>query len=127
TTRFLKFRHTTIYDVINYYRCHHDVSYLDRYNAGRPPALDSTQIKQLDQIIKQNRSGTAAELLSHTNFNTTERTIQSYRLSLGYRPRKSVFEVKTSNKNEQNRYQFAAQHYLANIKKNFLKMNVMWG
>ncbi|CAF3993398.1 unnamed protein product [Rotaria sordida] len=60
---------------------------IQKYNAGRPPALDSAQIKQLDQTIQQNRSATAAELLSLTNFNTTERTIQRYRLFLGYRPR----------------------------------------
>ncbi|CAF1514980.1 unnamed protein product, partial [Rotaria sordida] len=59
---------------------------IQKYNAGRPPALDSAQIKQLDQTIQQNRSATAAELLSLTNFNTTERTIQRYRLFLGYRP-----------------------------------------
>ncbi len=89
----------------------------NRYNAGRPPALDSAQIKQLNQTIQQNRSATAAELLSFTSFNTTERTIQRYRLSLGYRPRKSVIKVKTNNTNEQNRYQFAALHHLANIRK----------
>ncbi|CAF4219231.1 unnamed protein product [Rotaria sordida] len=63
---------------------------IQKYNAGRPPALDSAQIKQLDQTIQQNRSATAAELLSLTNFNTTERTIQRYRLFLGYRPREST-------------------------------------
>ncbi|CAF4452259.1 unnamed protein product [Rotaria sp. Silwood2] len=90
---------------------------VDRYNAGHPPALDSAQIKQLDQTIQQNRSATAAELLSLRNFNTTERTIQRYRLSLGYRPCNSVIKVKTNNTNEQNRYQFAALHHLVNIRK----------
>ncbi|CAF4098988.1 unnamed protein product, partial [Rotaria sp. Silwood1] len=66
----------TIYNVINYYHRHNDVNYIDRYNAGRPPALNSKQIKQLDRTIQQNRSATAAELLSLTHFNTTERTIQ---------------------------------------------------
>jgi transposase len=71
TARFLKCIRATIYDVIDYYRRHNDVNYSDRFNAGRPPALDSTQIKQLDQTIQQNRSATAAELLSLTHFNTT--------------------------------------------------------
>jgi hypothetical protein len=105
------------YRIINYYRRHNDVNYTDRFNAGRPLALDSIQIKQLDQTIQQNRSATAAELLSLTHFNTTERTIRNYRLSLGYRPRKSVVKVKSNNLNEQKRYQFAAVHHLANIKK----------
>ncbi|CAF1066025.1 unnamed protein product [Rotaria sordida] len=107
---------TTIYHVINYYRRHNDVNYTDRYNAGRPPALDSTQIKQLDRTIQQNRSATTAELLSLTHFNTTERTIRNYRLSLGYRPRKSVITVKSTNINEQKRYQFAALHHRTHIK-----------
>ncbi|CAF4022951.1 unnamed protein product [Rotaria sordida] len=93
-----------------------EVSFSDRYNAGRPPALDSTQIKQLDRTIQQNRSATAAELLSLTHFNTTERTIRNYRLSLGYRPRKSVITVKSTNINEQKRYQFAALHHRTHIK-----------
>ncbi len=32
-------------DVIDYYGRHNDVNYTDRYNAGRPPVLDSAQIK----------------------------------------------------------------------------------
>ncbi|CAF4228784.1 unnamed protein product, partial [Rotaria sordida] len=56
------------------------------HSPGRRPALDSTQIKQFDRIIHKNRLATAAELLSLTHFNTTEHTIQRYRLSLGYRP-----------------------------------------
>ncbi|CAF3295272.1 unnamed protein product [Rotaria sp. Silwood2] len=75
---------SAVYRVIDYYRRHNDVNYTDRYNAGRPPALNPTQIEQLDRIIQQNRSATAAELLSLTHFNTTERTIRRYRLALGY-------------------------------------------
>ncbi|CAF3958476.1 unnamed protein product [Rotaria sordida] len=104
----------TIYRVINYYCLHGDVNY--GHSPGRLPALDSTQIKQLDRIIQQNRSATAAELLSLTHFDTTERTIQRYRRSLGYRPRKSLIKVKSTNINEQKRYQFALLHYRGNIK-----------
>ena len=111
----------TIYGVIDYYRRHNDVNYTDRYNAGRPPALDSAQIQELDRTIQQNRSATAAELLSLTHFNTTERTIQRYRLSLGYRPRKSLVKVKSNNTNEESRYRFAAVHHIANIKKYFFE------
>ncbi len=85
--RSFKCRRATIYDVIDYYGRHNDVNYTDRYNAGRPPALDLTQIKQLDRTIQQSRSTTAAELLSLTHFNTTKYTIQHYHLSLGYCPR----------------------------------------
>ena len=53
--------------------------------------------------------------MSITNFNTTERTIQRYRLSLGYRPRKSVIKIKSNHINEQERYQFAVLHYRARI------------
>ncbi|CAF1515077.1 unnamed protein product [Rotaria sp. Silwood1] len=113
--RSFKGRRATIYDVIDYYGRHNDVNYTDRYNAGRPPALDSAQIKQLEQTIQQNRSATAAELLSLTDFNATERTIQHYRLFLAYRLRKSIIKVKTNNTNEQNRCQFTALHHLANI------------
>ena len=91
--------------------------YTDRYNAGRPRALDSAQTEQLDRVIRQNRSATDAELLSLTNFNTSERTIRRYRLSLGYRPRKSVIKVKSNKLDEQKRYQFAAMHCDADIKK----------
>ncbi|CAF1443286.1 unnamed protein product, partial [Rotaria sordida] len=59
---------------------------------------------------------TAAELLSLTNFNTTERTIQLYRRSLGYRPLKSLVKVKSNNINEEKRYQFAALHHHTNMK-----------
>ena len=108
---------STVYDVIDYYRRHNDVNYTDRYNAGRPRALDSIETEQLDRTIQQNRSATGAELLSLTNFNTSERTIRRYRLSLGYRPRKSVIKVKSNKLDEQKRYQFAAMHYGTNIKK----------
>ncbi|CAF0993582.1 unnamed protein product [Rotaria sp. Silwood1] len=114
--RSFKCHFTTIYRVINYYRRHNDVNYTDRYNAGRPRALDSTQIKQLDQTIRQNRAATAAELLSLTQFKITERTIRNYRLSLGYRPRKSVVKVKSNNLDEQKRYEFAVTHQHANLK-----------
>ena len=106
-----------VYDVIDYYRRHNDVNYTDRYNAGRPRALDSIETEQLDRTIQQNRSATGVELLSLTNFNTSERTIRRYRLSLGYRPRKSVIKVKSNKLDEQKRYQFAAMHYGTNIKK----------
>jgi hypothetical protein len=43
------------------------------------------------------------------------RTIPRYRLSLGYRPRKSLVKVKNNNINEQKRYQFALLHYRARI------------
>ena len=108
---------STVYHVIGYYRRHNDVSYTDRYNAGRRLALDSTQIEQLDQTIRQNRSAIATELLSLANFNTSERTIRRYRLSLGYRPHKSVIKVKSNNLDEQKRYQLAAMHCGTNIKK----------
>ncbi|CAF4088563.1 unnamed protein product [Rotaria sordida] len=113
--RSFKCTHVTIYNVINYYHRHNDVNYTDRYNAGRPPALNSKQIKQLDRTIQRNLSTTAAELLSLTNFNTTERTIQLYHRSLGYRPRKSLVKVKSNNINEEKRYQFAAFHHHANM------------
>lgn len=108
---------SAVYGVINYYRRHNDVNYTDRYNAGRPPALDSTQIEQLDRTIQQNRSASAAKLLSLTHFNISESTIKRYRLSLGYRPRKAVIKVKSNNLNEQSRYQFAAAHQHADITK----------
>ncbi|CAF3871737.1 unnamed protein product [Rotaria sp. Silwood1] len=108
---------SAVYRVIDYYRRHNDVNYTDRYNAGRPPALNPTQIEQLDRIMQQNRSVTAAELLSLTHFNTTERTIRRYRFALGYRPRKSVIKVKINNSNEHRRYQFATAHHHADIKK----------
>ena len=108
---------TTIYRVIDYYRRHNDMNYTDRYNAGRPRALDAIQIEQLDQTIRQNRAATAAELLSLTHFNPTERTIRNYRLSLGYRPRKSIVKVKSNNLDEQKRYESAAAHPYADIKK----------
>jgi hypothetical protein len=87
------------------------------FGSGRPPALDPTRVKKLDQTIQRNRSATAAELLSYTQFNTTERTIQRYRLSLGYRSRKSVVKIKTNNMNEHNRLQFASLLHHADIKK----------
>ncbi|CAF2692452.1 unnamed protein product, partial [Rotaria sp. Silwood2] len=107
--RFLNCHISTIYRVINCYRCHHNVNY--GHDVGRLPAFGSKQIKQLDRAIQKYRSATAAELLSITNFNTTERAIQRYRLSLGYRPRKSIVKVKNNNINEQKRYQFALLHY----------------
>lgn len=113
--RSLKCNRRTIYRVIDYYRRHNDVNYTDRYNAGRPPALNLTQIEQLDQTIRQNRSATATELRSLTNFNISERTMRRYRLSLGYRPRKSVVKVKSKNLDEQKQYQFAVQHSDTNI------------
>ncbi|CAF4884930.1 unnamed protein product, partial [Rotaria sp. Silwood2] len=51
------------------------------------------------------------------NFNTSERTIRRYPLSLGYRPRKSVIKVKSNKLDEQKQYQFAAMHCDADIKK----------
>ena len=114
--RSLNCNRRTIYNVIDYYRRHNDANYTDRYNAGRSPALNLTQIEQLDQTIRQNRSATAAELRSLTNFNISERTIRRYRLSLGYRPRKSVVKVKSNNLDEQKRYQFAVKHCDTNIK-----------
>ena len=115
--RSVNYHFITIYCVIDYYRRHNDVNYTDRYNAGRPRVLDSTQIKNLDQTIRQNPAATATELLSLTQFNTRERTIQNYRLSLGYRPRKSIVKVKSNNLDEQERYGFAAAHQHTNIKK----------
>ncbi|CAF1178126.1 unnamed protein product [Rotaria sp. Silwood1] len=112
--RFLNYHARTICRIINYYRRHHHVNY--EHDVGRLSALDSTQIKQLDRTIQNHRSATAAELLSLTNFNTTECTIQRYRLSLGYRPRKSIIKVKSNNINEQKLYEFATLHYRANIK-----------
>ena len=85
--------------MIDYYRRHNDVNYTDRYNAGRSRALDSTQIKQLDQTIRQNPAATAAELLSLTHFNTTEITRRNYRLSFGYCPRKSIAHQHTNINN----------------------------
>ena len=114
--RSFKCTRATIYHVINYYRRYNDVNYTNRYNAGRPPAFDSTQIEQPDRTIQQNRSVTAAELLSITHFNTTERTIQRYCRSLGYFPRKSSVIVRSDNISEQKRYEFAELHHRADIK-----------
>ena len=113
--RFLNCHISTVYRVVNYYRCHRNVNY--GHDVGRSPALDSKQIKQLDRAIQKNRSATAAELLSITNLNTTERTIQRYRRSLGYHPRKSIIKIKTNNISEQKRYQFARLHHRAHIQK----------
>ena len=44
------------------------------------------------------------------------RTIRNYRLSLGYRPRKSIVKVKSNNLDEQKRYGFAAAHQHTDIK-----------
>ncbi len=87
------------------------------FRSGRPSTLGSAQVKKLDQNIQQNRSATAAKLLSHTQFNTTERKIQRYRRSIGYPPRKSVIKVKTNKMNEQHRFQFVSLHHRADIKK----------
>ena len=108
---------STIYRVIDYDCCHNIVNYSDRYNAGRPPAFSSTQTEKLNRFIRQNWSATGAELLSLTNFKTSERTIWRYSLSLGYRPRKSFIKVKTNKLDEQKRYQFAAIHCDADMKK----------
>jgi hypothetical protein len=96
--RFLNCHISRIYRVINYYRCPHNVNY--GHDVGRPPALDSKQIKQLDRAMQKN---------------DRLRTIPRYRLSLGYRPRKSLVKVKNNNINEQKRYQFALLHYRARI------------
>jgi hypothetical protein len=81
------------------------------FGSGRPPPLDPTQVKKLDQTIERNRSATAAELLSYTQFNTTNRTIQRYR------PRKSVVKIKTNKMYEHNRFQFASLYHRGDIKK----------
>ena len=122
TARFLKCHISTVYRIINQYRCYGNVNY--GYGSGRLPALDPAQVKKLDKTIQRNRSAAAAELLSITQFNTSERTIQRYRRSLDYRARKSVVKVKTNKMNEQNRFEFASLHHRANLKKIFLKMNV---
>ncbi|CAF1125788.1 unnamed protein product [Rotaria sordida] len=111
------YKSSDLYSVAQIQFCIKKLCSVDRYTAGCSPVLDSTQIKQLDLTIQQNRSATAAELLSLTHSNTTERTIQRYRLFLGNCPRKSLVKVKSNNRNEQKRYQFAAAHYLVNIKK----------
>jgi hypothetical protein len=49
--RFLHCHISTIYRVINYYCYHRDVNY--GHDVGRPPALDSKQIKQLDRAIQK--------------------------------------------------------------------------
>ena len=108
TARFLKCHISTVYRIINQYRCYGNVNY--GYGSGRLPALDPAQVKKLDKTIQRNRSATAAELLSITQFNTSERTIQRYR------PRKSVVKVKTNKMNEQNRFEFASLHHRANLK-----------
>jgi transposase len=116
---FLNCHISTVYRIIDHYRHHGNVRI--GHKSGRPPALNSIQMKQLDQIIQQNRSATAAELLSLTHFDTTERTIQRYRLLLGYRPRKSVIQITSNNIDRQQRYRFAALHQHANIKKYIFK------
>ena len=68
------------------------------------------KLKNLIELYDKSRSATGAELLSLTNFNTFERTIRRYRLSLGYRPRKSIIKVKSNKLDEQKRYQFATMH-----------------
>ena len=78
---------------MNHYQCHGNVNY--GYGSGRLTTLEPAQVKSLDQTIRQHRSATVAELLSTTRFNTTERTIQLYRHSIGYRTRKSVVKVET--------------------------------
>ncbi len=50
--RFLNCHISRIYRVINYYRCPHNVNY--GHDVGRPPALNSKQIKQLDRAIQKN-------------------------------------------------------------------------
>ncbi|CAF5152708.1 unnamed protein product, partial [Rotaria sp. Silwood1] len=112
---FLNCHINTIYRIINHYRCHRNVDH--KFRSGRPPALSPAQVKKLDKTIQRNRPATAAELLSITQFNTTERTIQRYRLSLGYRPRKSVIKVKINKMNEHNRFEFASLHHRTDIKK----------
>ncbi|CAF4138915.1 unnamed protein product [Rotaria sp. Silwood2] len=76
--------------------------------------------------MQNKRSVTAAELQSLTNVNTTERTIQRYRLSLGYHPRKSIIKVKSNNINEQKRW-LNADTYCATVKEalfgNIRKLN----
>ena len=57
--------------------------------SARRTALDSVQVKQLHQTIRRSRSVTVAELLSSTRCNTSERTIQAYRSSIGYRVHES--------------------------------------
>ena len=74
-----------------------------------------TQTEQLDRIIRQNRSATGAELLSLTNFNTSERTIRRYHLSLGYRPRKSVIKVKSKMPKTQNELENAVDQALYSL------------
>ena len=103
------------YIIINHYQPHGNVNY--GCSSGRPSALNPAQVKKLDETIRRNRSATAAKLLTITRFNTFERTIQRYRRSLGYYPRKSVIEVKTNRINEHNRFEFASLHYRANIKR----------
>ncbi len=94
TVRFLNCHVSTVYRITNYYRCRNYVSF--RYSPDRPPALNSTQFKQLDRTIQKNRSATA-ELLSLTRFNTSEHTIQRYRLSLGYHLQKTPIKIKKTD------------------------------
>jgi transposase len=115
TARFLNCHINSVYRIINHYQCHGNVN--SECGPGRPPALKPAQVKKLDETIRQNRSATAASLLTITRFNTTERTIQRYRRDLGYKPRKSVVKVKTNKMNEHNRFEFASLHHRANIKK----------
>ena len=86
----------------HFFNCH--ISRIDRIinhvdngedGSARRTALDSAQVKQLHQTIRRNWSVTVAELLSSTRCNTSERTIQAYRPSIGYRVHESCSSKST--------------------------------
>ena len=112
---FLNCHVMTVRRILHHYCRYGNVSI--RHSPSRPPALNPTQVKNIDRTIQKIRSATAAELLSLTRFNTTEGTIQRHRLSLGYHPRKTPTKINSTNMSKENCYRFVALHHNAHMKK----------
>ncbi|CAF4588080.1 unnamed protein product, partial [Rotaria sp. Silwood2] len=102
-------------------RFHETGLLIDQEKPGRPTALTDSQQKLLDKYISKHPTATANQLSNYV-FNTfgirvSGRTLQRYRRTLGFCPRKQHIKVKSTQGQVEKRHLFAVQHQNSNIKK----------